>query len=45
MEPKQFEHLNLNFVDKGNKDGHINFLIGSDNYWFYVTGEIELWDR
>ena len=45
MEPKQFEHLNLNFVDKGNKDGHINFLIGSDNYWFYVTGKVKLCDR
>ena len=32
---KHFKHLNLNFADKGNFDGEIDLLIGSDNYWCF----------
>ena len=42
---KHFKHLNLNFADKGNLDGEIDLLIGSDNYWRFLTGEVKLCDR
>ena len=42
---KQLKHLNLNFADKGNLDGEIDLLIGSDNYWRFFTGEVKLCDR
>ena len=32
-------------MDKGNLDEHMDFLIGSDNYWFYLNREVKLWDR
>ena len=42
---KHCKHLNLNFPDKGNLDGEIDLLIGSDNYWRFLTGELKLYDR
>ena len=39
---KRFKHLNLNFADKGNLDGEIDLVIGSDNYWRFLIGEVKL---
>ena len=43
---KHCKHLNLNFADKaGNLDGEIDLLIGSYNYWCFLTGKVKLCDR
>ena len=41
---KHFEHLNLNFADKGNLMGEVDLFIGSDSYWRFVTGKVKLCD-
>ena len=42
---KHFQHLNFNFPGKGNLDGETDLLIGSDNYWRFLTGEVKLCDK
>ena len=42
---KHFQHLNLNFLGKGNLDGETDLLTGSDNYWRFLMGEVKVCDR